>query len=201
MATQEEVQALFSRARGGERDAFDQLAGRFRRRLLSIIRHRMSKRLQRDAEPEDVYQETLLRAYRSLDRIEWNGEHAFLNWLGSIAEHVILPQARRQKRARPAPVDSRIPAPGISPSEAMERNRRFERLQNALDSLHPEARQVVLLARIDGFKLSAIAERMGRSPEAVRMLLRRSVRKLKDHIGETESFHLPQRRLEDRGEP
>ena len=58
MATQKGLKALFSKAQGGDKDAFDELADSYRVRLLGIIRHRMSERLQGQVEPEDVYHPT-----------------------------------------------------------------------------------------------------------------------------------------------
>ncbi len=195
MSTQEREHTLFSRAQGADARAFEELAERCRPRLLGIIRCRLGEHLE--IECDDVLQEVLMRAYESLKRIEWQGEDALIAWFGTIAENVILNHARRQKRERKVPVDSALAGTGTSASTAMQRERRFARLQAALDSLSPEARRVVLMARIDGLKLKDIAERVGRSPEAVRMLLRRSVQKLKDRFGETGSLHLPHdRRLE-----
>ena len=51
-----------------------------------------------------------------------------------------------------------------SPSHGVRRKERFERLQHAVDSLSPEYREVILLARIKGMRLAEIAKRMGRSP-------------------------------------
>jgi len=199
MATQEREHTLFSLAQEGDRQAFEALAELYRPRLLGIIRSRMGEHLE--IECDDVHQEVLMRAYESLARIEWRGEDALLAWFGTIAENVILNHARRQKRERKVPVDSGLAGAGTSPSTAMQRERRFARLQAALDTLDPEARRVVLMARIEGMKLKDIAERVGRSPEAVRMLLRRSIQKLKDRLGETGSLHLPHdRRLEMREE-
>ena len=56
-----------------------------------------------------------------------------------------------------------------------------------------------LLARIEGLSLAEVAERMNRSQGAVAQLLWRALRALRDRFGDTESFHLPERRLEDRG--
>ena len=47
------------------------------------------------------------------------------------------------------------------------------------------------LARIEGLRIAEIAERMGRSRNAVAHLLSRALAKLKDTFGDTESFHLP----------
>jgi sigma-70-like protein len=63
---------------------------RCRPRLEAVIESRFGDHLRDRAQPEDVLQETLLRAFRSLGRFRWQGDESFLRWLGGIAEHVIL---------------------------------------------------------------------------------------------------------------
>ena len=52
---------------------------------------------------------------------------------------------------------------------------------------------------IEGLKIKEIAERMNRSPAAVKQLLSRALVKLKASFGETESLHLPDRELRGEG--
>ena len=58
----------------------------------------------------------------------------------------------------------------VSPSRALRRHERLDRLQEALDSLSPDHRQVIVLARLKGLRIKEIAERMDRSPNAVALL-------------------------------
>jgi RNA polymerase sigma factor (sigma-70 family) len=71
-------------------------------------------------------------------------------------------------------------------------------LQRALESLSPDHREVILLARVEGLSMKEIAERLHRSPNAVVQLLWRALKKLRDAFGETESLHLPPRRLSEK---
>jgi RNA polymerase sigma factor (sigma-70 family) len=77
----------------------------------------------------------------------------------------------------------------------LRREERFERLEKSLQSLSPDHREVILLARIEGLQIAAIAERLGRSKSAVKSLLLRALKELKRSFGDTESFHLPDRSL------
>ena len=77
----------------------------------------------------------------------------------------------------------------------LRRNERFDRLQESIDNLSAEYREVIVLARIEGLRIKEIAQRMNRSPDAVKKLLRRGLKKLRDGFGETESLHLPDRSL------
>ena len=50
---------------------------------------------------------------------------------------------------------------------------------------------------MEGLKVREIAERMGRSESAVKNLLFKATKKLKESFGDTESLNLPDRSLED----
>src|SRR5574341_581496 len=135
MAPEEEERSLVLRAQGGERPAFDRLFVLHRPRIESLIRSRLRTGLRQEAEVEDVLQETLLRAFRSIRRFAWEGEGSFLRWLGSIAEHLIVDLARRAERGPRAPLDPDVAGSGVTQSKALRREERFDRLQEALRTL------------------------------------------------------------------
>lgn len=193
------IESLVRRAQRGDREAFDELGQRSREALLRWIQSQMSPHLRSRVEPEDILQETLVWAYRSIERLEWRGEDALRRWLFSIAKHVVLKQAARRDGTRERFLECDPPAPEPSPSRAMRRNERFERLGAALQSLSPNHRRVVELARLRGMPIQEIARLMGRSPEAISQLLSRALKKLRETIGDTESLGLPDRLLEPGG--
>ena len=190
---------LVERAQAGDRDAFGELSGKYRDRLGSFIRKQTGARLRHRLEVEDVLQETFTRAFQALERFQWQEGDSFFRWLSRIAERVILEGARGQERDPQLGLTSEIRRSEASPSRLLRRDERFDRFQKAIECLSPEHREVILLARIDGLKVKEIAERMGRSPDAIKQLLSRGLKKLKLAFGETESLHLPDRRLSDEG--
>jgi RNA polymerase sigma-70 factor (ECF subfamily) len=199
MTAEETTRSLVEEARGGSRAAFEKLAAASRGRLLALVEARLGRALRARLAAEDVVQETFLRAFRSLERFEPAGEDSFCRWLGGIAAHVIQEAARREKRDLIVPLLDEVPAGGPSPSKTAARGERFERLQAALDTLSPEHRQVILLARVERLPMTEVARRLERSPQAASQLLWRALGKLKEAFGATDSFHLPPRRLEVKG--
>jgi len=199
MAGQERTQELIAKAQDGDRVAFDQAVLRYRERLEAIIRSRMGPQLRQFIDPEDILQESLLRAFASLKGFQWHDDASFFRWIVGIANHVILKAARRAKR--PLKIDSQADgtAEGTSPSQGVRQQERFQRLQRALESLDPDHREVIRLARFEGLSLKEIAGRMGRTPGAVAQLLARALRKLRATFGETESYHLPAQSLYEEG--
>lgn len=199
MTADKPVETLIVEARGGDRAAFERLASLHRSRLEGLFHSRLGPALRERLDLDDLIQETFLRALRSVSEFEPRGEDSFFRWLAGIAGHVILETARKQKRDLILALDRDLPADQVSASTATQRDERFERLQQALDSLSDDHRRVVLLARVDRLPIKEVAQRMERTPEAVSQLLWRALQKLKTAFGETDSFRLPDRRLEDRG--
>lgn len=180
---------LIERIRRGEREAFTPLFERYKSRLATSIRYRLGSRLAGLVEIEDVLQETLIRAYRELDRFEYRSPGSFLRWLFAIAGQVLADTARhhgRAKRAgenvplrsesRPAGVE---PADTRTPSRLFREKERLERLFARLDSLAPQYREVILLARVEGLSTVETAERIGKSRQATALLLHRALKQLR----------------------
>jgi RNA polymerase sigma-70 factor (ECF subfamily) len=189
----DDTELLIERARAGDRQAFDALAARSRAHLESIVRPRLGRQLQGRTGPEDVLQETYLRAWRSIRRFQPRGEGSFLRWLSGIAVRVILEAASRDGDVS---LEVDFPSRDPSPSKALQREERFARLEEALETLSSEYRQVLTLVRLEGCSIAETAKRMQRSPNATSKLLLRALRKLRERFGDTESLGLPQRPLQ-----
>lgn len=195
MEPESETKALIEKAQRGDLEAFQVLQEAYWDSLDKYVRLRRGARFLQHVEVEDVLQETVTRAFEAIARFEWRGNGSFLRWLKGIAERVVLKLAQRQRRDV-LYLDRDPTAQDVSPSKAMRRDERFDRLRDALDSLSPDYREVVNLARLQGLGIKEIARRMNRSPKSVAHLLSRALKKLKEAFGETESLSLPPRAME-----
>jgi RNA polymerase sigma factor (sigma-70 family) len=193
------VRELLEQAQAGDRSAFDKLLAEHTDRLEYYVRLRLGRHLRQRVEVDDVMQEVALRAYRSLDRFQWDGDTSFLRWLKGVAEHVVLEVVRSHCRDGVVSIVDDQPAGDTSAGCLLRRQERFERLQDAFESLSPDHRKVILLAYLRKLPIGTVAERLGRSPEAAKQLLWRALKQLRAEFGSTESFHLPDRRLGDEG--
>jgi RNA polymerase sigma-70 factor (ECF subfamily) len=214
MERPEPFSSLLEKARAGDREALNALAGTYSKVLGFWIFSKLGKRLRTKAGAEDLVQEVLFQAFKGIGGFRGDGEGAFWTWLKTIALRAIRREALRLEssggdpasgprpgsvRSREVPLDleTLLAAHKTSPSEGMRRDERFDHLQRALDSLAPDHRQVILLASVDLLPLREVARRMDRSPDAVSMLLLRAMKKLRAAYGRiesTDSFSLPRER-------
>jgi len=198
MDSQEQTKDLVERAQQGERGAFDRLVEIYRTRIEALIQARLGARLRGHATVDDIFQDSLLEAFRSIGRFRWQGTDSFLRWIGAIAENVVRREHRRQEQDRKLRLEPRA-TEELSPSKAMRREERFDRLEEALADLSDDHRQVIKLSRIDGLPVKAIARQMNRSESAVKNLLLRALKELQQSFGDTESLSLPARRFREEG--
>ncbi len=189
MASPTSTSALFEKAGAGDREALSLAFERYRGRLIVLAHFKMSPRARRLSEVEDLVQETMLRAFRDLDRFSYRTPGSFFRWLASILDHVIIDRARylgRERRAGeeapfrsesnphgPEPMDSRTPSRLLAQREAVER------LLDRLSALPEEYRQAILLAKIEGLSTAEMSERLGKSREAVALLVYRAVKRFR----------------------
>ncbi len=197
MEDQERTAILVDHAKRGDRQAFDRLLARFQERLRSTVEGWSRFQVGSNVEVDDVLQETFLRAFQSLERFEWQGEDSFFRWLCGVAKRALAQAIQDWRKIQGTASPPSAAASGATQTTMSRRVERFERLEEALQSLTPEYREVLVLSRVEGLKANEIAGRMNRSPNAVKHLIARALRELRDRFGDTESLHLPRDRQFD----
>ncbi len=195
MTEDEPMKSLIERARCGDREAFDSLARDVRGRLVAFVQSRLGQPLRGKLDPEDVVQETLLRAFEAVAAFRGADVEDLWKWLASIAEHLIW-NASRKRSLKETSLTLEDSDHRVSPSRGLRRKERLARLEESLSGLQPEQREVIVLAKIEGLKAREIAARLGRTEEAVRQILSRGLKALRQRFGDTESLHLPERDFE-----
>jgi RNA polymerase sigma-70 factor (TIGR02960 family) len=187
------TEQTLARARGGDEDAFRRLTDPYRRELQLHI-YRIVGSVQ---DAEDLLQETLLAAWRGLERFE---ERASVRaWLHRIATNRSLdalrasrrrPQASQRMTAMPKPTRRTEPIwlepypdvllEGIR-DEAPGPEARYETKEAValafivgLQRLPPQQRAVLVLRDVLGFRAGEVAEMLGTTEPSVNSLLRRA---------------------------
>ena len=180
---------LLEEAKNGNREALSRAFEKHRRRLAVLIHYKLGRRARRFADVEDVVQETLLRAFRDIGRFSYRSPDSFFRWLSAIADHVIADRVRYQNREcrageevpfssasnplGPEPADTKTPSRLLAQQEALER------LLDRLNALPEEYRQAIVLAKIERLSTAEMAERLGKSREAVALVVYRAVKRFR----------------------
>ena len=189
------TQELVALAQDGDNAALDQLCRVYGERVQRIVRFRMGHELRSKLESMDVVQEAFIAAVKGLDKFQYRNEGDFLRWIAKIAENRIrdnLKTLHADKRdiRREVPLDHRTttseandtrmsePVRTTTPSVILSAREDLDKLENAMNLLKPEYREVIVLRQIEGLSLTDIGEKLGKSPDAVRMLTARAMASL-----------------------
>lgn len=196
-----QTQHLVALAKEGDESALNQLCSIYGERVRRIIRLRLDQKLRPKLDSVDIVQDALIQALGGLKDFNYQNEGDFLRWLSRIAENKlrdILDKFHTEKRdvhkEIPFKKEGRstesgsVAAPGpmrtTTPSVIACRKEALDKLEQALDKLKPEYKQVVMLKKIEGLSHAEIAERLGKKEGAMRMLLARAMAALAIAYGE-----------------
>jgi RNA polymerase sigma-70 factor, ECF subfamily len=155
--------ALLRAGRAGDGAALDQLLALHERPLLALC----AGILGQPEDAEDAVQETFLRALRAL--AAFREQSAFRTWLYRIALNVCLNRKSERPFAVTLDEEHGSPAPDALSPEAMAL--RQLRIQEALASLLPRQRAILLLKERDAWSVSEIAVALNASERQVRFEL------------------------------
>jgi RNA polymerase sigma-70 factor, ECF subfamily len=187
-ATDEE---LVRRSRQDDQDAFAALVDRYQDKIYNLA-YRMTGNRE---EAEDVAQETFLHTYRALDTFRL--EERFSPWIYKIASNLCLDRLRKQRHPvvsldEPVGPDGDMPQQvadwSNSPDRVYETTEIREDTQEAISSLPPKYKMVVVLRHVQDLSYDEIANILGIPQGTVktrlfraREILRRKLSQLYDH--------------------
>lgn len=108
---------------------------------------------------EDLLQETLLRAWRKLDGLNTNVA-TLRPWLFTVARRVAI-DASRARQARPAEVGAVDVAGLATADDDIDRMLAAETIRQAMVTLSPQHRRVIIEVYFRGRSASEVAARLG----------------------------------------
>jgi RNA polymerase sigma-70 factor (ECF subfamily) len=175
-----ETSELFLETRRGAPGAADAFYERCARKLLPLIRLRMGRSLRSEIDSRDVLQSVMLKAVPRLDQVE--DPRRVMAWLARIAENEIRDHAdyrQRQMRdaARRAPLEDAadVPAPIRQALSQAIANQQLARVEDALESMSPAEREIIVLRKLEELPFAEIGRRLGKSEDACRMAFARAM--------------------------
>ena len=192
LSCSQKTQQLITLAKAGDDDALDQLCRVYGERVRRIVRLRIGQELRVKLDSMDLVQDALLNALRGLGDFTYKNEGDFLRWLSRIAQnalghHVEKLHANKRDIRKEVRFEARRPTTRgrladirelidfTTPSVIMARKEELDKLERAIDTLKPEHKEVIVLAKIEGLSYKEIGERLSKSADAVGMLLSRAM--------------------------
>lgn len=181
--THTDQRRLLAAARAGDERAFQQLIEPYRH-ALHVHCYRMLGSAQ---DAEDLAQETLLRAWRALDRFEPRAQ--FQTWLYRIATNACLDELERRPR-RPELIDPfpdrpvrEAEAPVYDPAARYAIREGMElALVRAIQQLPGRQRPVLIFRDVLGWTAPEVAELLESSVAAVNSALQRARAAVEEHL-------------------
>jgi len=203
-AGQADPERLLGQARRGEDQALGELLEFYRPYLSLLARLKSDRQLQAKLDHSDLVQDTCLAAHRDFAQFLGTTEPEFTAWLREIMAHTaanLIRDHRRQRRdvrierqlynllnQSSQMVERALAAPDSSPSHSAMRRERAVLLANVLSELPADYREVLVLRELEGKSLAEVAERMGRSPNAVQKLWARALVLLRRRMQSSEEM-------------
>jgi len=178
---------------GGENDARLVTAARrnraafvalYRRYLPRVYRY-VYRRVGNQQDAEDLTASVFTEALESLE--DYREQGSFAGWLFTIAHHRVADHHRRQRKK----VDFRQVAPfladpALDVESRVEQKERLVRLAATIRELAPDRQEALALRFFGELSNKEVAQVMGRSEAAVKMLVCRTLRQLRRRCGEDE---------------
>lgn len=204
MSTEGETQSteLARRAADGDHEAVELLLERHLPELRAFVRLRAGPGLRARESASDLVQSTCREVLTHIDRFQFPSDSAFRRWMFTMAMRKIANRAEHfaaAKRAEPGAAG--VPGDRIdaelgggdellaacyqrfsSPSYRMGIKDEIELVESAFDSLTEEQREVVTLAHVVGLSRAEIGAELGKSENAVRIVLHRALARLAERV-------------------
>jgi RNA polymerase sigma-70 factor, ECF subfamily len=192
-------EALVDRVRQHDAAALAAFLEERRPALLAFIDRRLGAALRGKLEATDVLQELAVKALRELPATDLSTRDPF-GWLCHLAEQCIVDDHRHfaaGKRASGREVSGNVrigdgsqdlvallAASMTSPSMAVVRDERQRRLMDVVATFPDDHREALRLRYGEGLATKDVAQKLGKSDVATRVLLSRLVQQLQEKLGE-----------------
>tara|TARA_R110002049_G_scaffold2750_2_gene21532 strand:+ start:341432 stop:342082 length:651 start_codon:yes stop_codon:yes gene_type:complete len=191
---------LIERVKSRDTEALAEFIQQNRDRLTGFIRSITGDHLLSVVELDDLVQEVSTAALTGLETAPLQ-QYEPMQWLQQIARRRVVDahrfhfDAKRRDAGRKQSIHSAsgasssgqglealLAASMTSPSAAMSRDVRMSRMQEAIAGLPEEQREIIRMRYAEGMPTKKIAEKVGKTDVAVRVLLSRSMRQLEKQL-------------------
>ena len=177
-------QELVLAAQKGDEAAFEELVRQYEKRI-----YRLALRMCNNSDDAfEIAQEAFLSAWRGLKF--FRGDSSFATWLYRLASNAAVDFLRREKRQSGGERISlddeenytEPPDPGPSPQQHAEQGELRQVLGQALETLSPEHRQVLLLRELQGLSYEEISDVLELDLGTVKSRIARAREKMRKYL-------------------
>ena len=189
---QESDRELIQRYRKGDIEAFDILIKRYEKPLFNFIYRLIGNK----ATAEDIFQEVFLRAIKGI--VRYRHQRKFSSWLYRIAHNLVIDTVRKEEREKVISLETKvkeskgeslllkdvIPDKRCLPHRHLEREELRKRLEEALESLPFEQRQVFILREHSQLPFKEIASLLNCSLNTALGRMRYALKNLRKQLRE-----------------
>lgn len=136
--------------------------------------------VQDPALAEDIVQETVIKAWQSMDT--WRGEGSTRSWVLSIAHNTAVSALRRNREQSVAPELMPDRADPFGTERQLDGRERLAELSAALAHLEPLSRSIVVMRDVEGMSYQQIADALEVGLPTVKTRLLRARRDLQHAV-------------------
>ena len=186
-------------AKHGDQSQLGLLLNSYRNYLNILAESRLDRKLRGRISPSDIVQETMLEALRDFKQFRGTTECEFLGWVRQILAHTLARVIQAHVLAKKRDVRKDVSIAKIaadversslqlnlaiaascqSPSTFARQRERAIILSDVMSELSDDQRQVLILRNMQGLKFTDVAELMGRSTAATKMLWMRAIKQMR----------------------
>jgi RNA polymerase sigma-70 factor, ECF subfamily len=185
---------LVHATQNGDITAFEQLVGRYHRKLLRIAQNVTHNR----EDSQDAVQESFMKALQHLS--EFREHSQFSTWLFRITVNQALMKLRKRRTTVDVSLDEAFRADedllprevadgALNPEELCRTSELRDILIKALQELRPILRTVIVLRDVEGLSIDQTADVLDLSPSAVKTRLWRARLQLRELLSDYFSKH------------
>ena len=173
-------------AQTGDQAAFGELVQLYQRKVYALaVRMCPTPELA-----EEAAQEAFLSAWQGLPF--FRGDSSFSTWLYRLTSNACVDLLRKEKRHQGPSLDeetaSEIPDSAPTPEDAAEHAELRGQIEEGLQSLSPEHREVLILREIQQLRYEEIADVLSLDLGTVKSRISRGRRQLRDFLRERGNF-------------
>jgi RNA polymerase sigma-70 factor (ECF subfamily) len=191
---------LILKCKNGNVEAFEELVLKYQRQIYTVAYRFMGN--HEDA--SDLAQEAFIKAYKSIDR--FRGESSLKTWLYHIVANVCRDELRKRKKGQVLSLDAPISTEEgeitrqtedwtYAPDLIYESKEAQYFIQEAINQLTPEYKEVIILREIQGFSYEEIAQHLGCSLGTIKSRLNRARKAMRDLLIKRRELFVDQYRL------